>query len=199
MRKGQTIGTQPTSLERRQRIYNWMEEPRDTRMSQTGLRKQLHLSYQRFAQIMRDWRAEKLLNTNREEKEAKIRDIMGRALAGGELEVEKNERRIIEGNEEFLDDVYNQPEEMKRRIVLALFKKAVQDKDHNAAHRIAQIMGWIIEKSEVGVTIGLSADERAKREAEAERRAREYREGQGYRVENLPTRPDLLHNEIRQD
>lgn len=60
-----------------------------------------------------------------------------------------------------------------------------------------QLTNRLVEKSEQKVEIGLSADEIARRNLEAERRVTEF--GSGYRVESLSSKPPLLPQEIRQD
>ena len=60
-----------------------------------------------------------------------------------------------------------------------------------------QITHRLVDLSETKVKISLDADELARINAEADRRAREFRKSD--RVENLQERPPLLPNEIRED
>lgn len=56
----------------------------------------------------------------------------------------------------------------------------------------ARLKGYLVDKSEVKVEIGLSADEHTRRNLEAERELREFRETSGHRVEEVPEKPTLL-------
>lgn len=68
--------------------------------------------------------------------------------------------------------------------------KSAKSGNAQAQRLIKQLTGELVEKSEV--TIGLTADERARRELEAERQLREWRGGAGHRVEEVQKEPPLL-------
>jgi len=95
------------------------------------------------------------------------------------------------------DDIINQPEEMRNKVIMALFEKAIKDKDHNAAHRLAQIMGWIVEKAEHKVQFELTAEEHLRIQREAERRISEVHRTTE-RSQGI-SGPALLPDQIRED
>lgn len=151
---------QRISEQRRQRIYAWLEEPKNTRMSQSGLRKQLHLSYARFAEIQRDWKAERDRDPIR--AEVQVRTVMEK----------------IHNPEE--GDVFDDPEfrklsKLKQNMMRKLYLEFMEKGDPNRFFRMAQIMGWVVEKpQEVNIKIGLSADEIARQEKEANKELKEW-------------------------
>jgi len=59
-----------------------------------------------------------------------------------------------------------------------------------------QILGKLIEKSETEVKIGLTADELARRNLEAERRVNDVGRGAGHRVESVPEKLPLLPDQV---
>ena len=172
------------SDDRKQRIYSWLEQPQEERTPQTELRKELHISYPRFAQIQQDWKAMKEREGKEDENTAQVRAIMNATLGDG-AKIAKL-AKSIKTDKEVVDEIFDQPEEMRKQTILALFNKA-KTGDHNASFRLAQIMGWIIEKSEHKVEV-ISADDIAQRNLRAER---ELREG-GYRVVEVQEKPPVL-------
>ncbi len=78
----------------------------------------------------------------------------------------------------------------------ALFRAVAAGKTE-AIKLYKQLVGDLIEKKEV--TFGLSADEITRRNLEAERRSRDFRDGSGYRVEDLSEGLSVLPKEICED
>jgi len=91
-----------------------------------------------------------------------------------------------------LDD--DEVDRFKRKLYRDAMKPNATGKDKEL---YARMKGLLVDKQETKVTLELSADERARRELEAERREREWRSREGYRVEVMSEEPALLHNEVR--
>ena len=74
-----------------------------------------------------------------------------------------------------------------------LYKRAMQF-NASAKHMelYAKLKGLLVEKSEQKIKLEIGADEIARRNNEAERRDREFREGSGYGVEDVSTESNLL-------
>jgi len=105
----------------------------------------------------------------------------------------KIDKTLLQG-----DDIKNQPEEMKQKVIMALFEKTIKDKDHNAAYRLAQLMGWIIEKAEHKVQFELTAEDHLRIQREAERRISEVHRATE-RSSGMFPEPSLLLDKIRED
>ncbi len=82
---------------------------------------------------------------------------------------------------------------IKRASAKLLFKKLMDTQDPQAGFRLAQIMGWIVDKKEERITIGAIGDDLAKQHFEADRR---LREGTVNRVVDVPKKPALLPDKI---
>jgi len=82
--------------------------------------------------------------------------------------------------------IWQKTEEQLRKEIEQFLYIAASKGNPNSAKILAQMKGWLIEKSEV--KIGLSADEIARRNLEADRQLREG----GYRVEKVQEESPLL-------
>ncbi len=86
-------------------------------------------------------------------------------------------------------------EELKKETVAQLRNRILQTGDPNAAFRLAQIKGWIVEKKEVGVKISVDADEVARQHFEAERQLL----AGGHRMAQMSKERSLLSDPARPD
>lgn len=181
------------------RIESWLNESRETRMGQAEFRKDLHISYPRFAQIAQSVKVRKASATNREQSIQDIRRVMENTLTGKPVMQKTIERtrQILNAKEGVLVKTTKNPLRMKDAVIQSLFRKAVSG-DHNAAFRLAQIMGWIIEKREDKHTFVLNADDHLRIRKEAQRRISELSGISDGTGSVFPEQP-LLLEQIRQD
>ena len=121
-------------------------------------------------------------------------------------EQDKEKKNTAKARNLLAEQIYKKPEDADLDLIQkikemdeAVFTAGKVNKISKMAEMWYKRHGLLIDKTETKVTLELSADERARRESEADQRAREFREGQGYRVEDVQERPHLLHNPIRED
>ena len=157
------------SLQRRQEIYEWLERP-EPKPTQTEFRKALKISYPRLAQIKADWNAEQRREETRERREVKIREVMENSLA----------TRPTEEIFTFQEKDYDSDTWLRGRTKEADTALIRSCASGNAASLklFNQLINRLVEKQEV--KIGLTADEIAKRNLEADRRIKEFRDGRGH-------------------
>ena len=87
--------------------------------------------------------------------------------------------------------------EQIRQMDEAVYSAATINKVAKMAELWYRRHGLLVDKTEAKVKFSADADELARLDAEAERRARAFREQN--RTENLQERPHLLPQEIRED
>ena len=153
------------SNERKQLVYDWLDTAPEQRTSEKEFRQSLRLGYRTFKNLRIEWQVEKTLENKREVQ-----------LAGAYGAIEKQ-----------MSDPVNIAEDGKRWTAMeqAIYQKGL-DGTVKAQELYARLKGKL--KDEIEVTIGLSADEIARRNLEAERELREA----GYRMEEVQEEPPLL-------
>ena len=162
------------SQQRREEAYRYWDMPLDIRPIERDYRRGLHLSFKDWKQLKTEWKGEFGQKKIEGFDEDRVRDVMETTLAGKPQEIMLlNGKPYVPTN----DDIIDNPDEMKRQVMQQLFDKVIEKQDPNAAFRLAQMMGWIKDKSEIELKIGLTADELTRRNLEAERELREWRWG----------------------
>ncbi len=168
-----------SSINTRLRIEDWYRTPKEKRVSQTTLRQDLHISYPRFAQIVQDIKLAESTKANKGLNLAETRKVMEYALCGGEEISQDVKETAVERYTNDIERLYKAPDDMKKVIVLKLLQRVMEKADHNAAFRIAQMLGWIVEKKEEKIEIGLTPDEVSRRNLEAEKELDGWRDDRG--------------------
>ena len=127
---------QPISVERRQRIYAWCEEPKATRMSESGMRKHVRLTYARFIGVVKDWKADD------------SRQAMRVQIAQQKMRMDNPEVKfVLEDDPEF-----QSWSPLKREAFRLVWNVYTPNPTPQALHRLGQMTGWIIEKKEIAHT-----------------------------------------------
>lgn len=177
------MSMQNISAQTRGAVYGWLESPQEERPSRMDFRKELHLSAPRFRSICEDWRKSQEKNGVETREVRKIKSIMDDMLTPQDTKIIVEHRGVeVEDEEEGEDEL--------KQVLKNLYR--LSKKNSNAAKVWLQATGNLVEKTEV--KIGLSADEIARRNIEADRRIRV-----GYRVEGVPEKPTLLPDQVRED
>ncbi len=171
----------------REKLYAYFETPH-TRTDDKVFRQSLHIGSKALVQLRLEWRQDKATAKAQDNKVQKIRDVMENTLGKRpDVEISIKGRVTPEKNPKDPTD-----EEMKAEVVRGLFAEA-KSGNHQAAFRLSQIKGWIIDKQEI--IIGqLTADDYARRNTEADRQLAE----RGHRVAEVQTKPPILLGEIRE-
>ena len=145
----------------KRRIKDWLDTPKESRLSQKEFRKDLHISYIRFARLVRDLKVTEGYFQNSIKNEQEIRAVMEATLSGKPLpkKLEERAQRLLQNKAKRIESVCAEPGGMKDKVIQSLFEKATIGKDHNAALTLARIMGWIIDKKEEKVSFEVSVDE----------------------------------------
>lgn len=114
----------------------------------------------------------------------------------------KKEKKISPEAEldELIDKLAAMDETQRVAFKLRVYQRAMEPKSsakHMELYARLGEDGRILDKSEMKVKLSLDADELARINLEAERRAREFREGN--RMENLQDRPSLLSEKVSEN
>ena len=178
---------------RRQTVFGYLAEPEETRLDLKKFLKTHKIQKRTFYLLEGEYRATKL-NLTKQEKEEHKEQLKATVMDAWDRVEGKEPPKRIKGI--VLADISNDEK-------LALARKVYQDAmTHGASARdkdlAVRMLGMLIEKSEV--KIGLTADERARREAEANRELAEWHRGmEGQGISEVQERLALLPNNIRQD
>ena len=153
------------SNKRKQLVYDWLDTSLEERSPEKEFRLSIHLGYRALKNLQIDWLTDKKLENKREV------ELKG---AYDAIEAER-------------DNPANIAEDSKRWIAV---EKTIYEQAIGGSYRDRELYAKLKKKlkEEISVTVGLSADEIARRNLEAER---ELREG-GYRVEEVQEEPPLL-------
>ena len=153
------------SNERRQLLYDWLDTSPEERKPEKEFRQSMHLGYRAFKNLRIEWQVEKTIENKRE------------VSLKGAYDAIEAER----------DNPENIAEEAKRWIAVEekIYQQALE-----GSYRDRELYAKLKKKlkEEISVTVGLSADEIARRNLEADRELREA----GYRVEKMQEKPPLL-------
>lgn len=155
------------SSAKKQQVFNWLDTPFAERVppSKKAFRESIRMTSKTFSKLQYEWEVEKLDKKRRAQSVVRAQDNISDQLE--EIPVKSKE---------------------VQEVLSALHYMTTQKHNAFAGKIWLQAKGELIEKAEHKVEIGLSADEIAKRNFEAERRLREG----GYRVASVQNKPPLL-------
>ena len=153
------------SNKRKQLVYDWLDTSLEERKPEKEFRQSIRLGYRALKNLKVEWQVEKTIENKRE------------VSLKGAYDAIEAER----------DNPENIAEDSKRWIAV---EKTIYEQAIGGSYRDRELYAKLKKKlkEEISVTVGLSADEIARRNLEAER---ELREG-GYRVEEVQEEPPLL-------
>ncbi len=181
------MSLQNISIQNRQVAYDWFDQSPQERETNSGeMRKSLHLSAPRFRLLRDDWRKDRQRSKVETREVKKIRQQMNDVL------LPEDSRIIVEHGNKIVpeDEEIEEGDSELQQVLRNLFR--LSKKNSNAAKVWLQATNNLVEKAEV--KIGLTADEIARRNIEADRRIRV-----GHRVESVPEKPPLLPDKVRED
>ena len=161
---------------------------KDRTLGVRDFRRSINIGVKAFRQARLDWQRDRAACKSQDSKADRIRAIMEKSLGNkaDNVVIVTEHHHIPTNSKDPTDD------EMKAEVVRGLFAEA-KSGNHQAAFRLSQIKGWIIDKQEI--IIGqLTADDYARRNIEADRQLAE----RGHRVAEVQTVPPLLLGEIRE-
>lgn len=169
-----------TSEDKKEAILIYLNLPQGEKSSLREFCHQAHITRKTFYAIKMDWRDEKLGIPI-------VKAIMEKTLSSEPVVKKTRKKRS--------DSKYDSEEGLRSRtedVDLALLA-ACKDGNAQALKLYFQLTNRLIEKQEINV--GLTADERIRRELQAEREIREWeRRMAGQGTEEVPKEPPLLSN-----
>jgi len=167
------------SPERKQRIFDYLSETGE-KPSIPEFRRSIRVSSDVFREARNEYNEKMFEHLYEPEDGPEDEPVTVKVKA-----VSKNGKKPI---------IPRDSEKMKQDTIRMLYQKVMEKGDHNVAFRLAQIMGWIVEKKEEKLTLELSADDRAKRLIRARD---ELRDGDPRRgMVEVSGEPPLLHGKL---
>ena len=178
---------------RRNTVFNYLAEPEDTRLSLSAFLKSHRIQKRTFFILQGEYQAIKL-NLSKEDKAEHNQQLKGEVMdAWARIEGKQPPKRIkgvalikISDDEKLA---------LARKVYQDAMASGATTRDKDLAVRM---LGMLIDKQEVRV--GLTADERARREAKADRELVEWERGMARQgVAEVQEERPLLPDNIRED